>query len=145
MAERVNLADTLEELLNFTLQSFVNGTLEFDLGLPKDFCSQLLQPEPNDDLFPPSLSDTTGKSIHPFLFYFVSVTFQQFLAKILWVYFLKVLNFQNFSYLRNRELAQCVCIHAYVCVWLTTVCTHTHTHTHTHKTCMLISKPWNPS
>ncbi|TQD71873.1 hypothetical protein C1H46_042605 [Malus baccata] len=66
MAERVNLAYTLEELLNFTLQSFVNGTLELDLGLPKDFCSQLLQPEPepNDDLFPPSLSDTTGVQVY---------------------------------------------------------------------------------
>ncbi|XP_068316849.1 uncharacterized protein [Pyrus communis] len=75
MAERVNLADTLEELLNFTLQSFVNGTLEFDLGLPKDFCSQLLQPEPepepNDDLFPPSLSDTTDcfQGIPPYPLY----------------------------------------------------------------------------
>ncbi|KAM1037068.1 hypothetical protein FF1_031979 [Malus domestica] len=75
MAERVNLAYTLEELLNFTLQSFVNGTLELDLGLPKDFCSQLLQPEPepepNDDLFPPSLSDTTDcfQGIPPYPLY----------------------------------------------------------------------------
>lgn len=119
MAERVNLADTLEKLLNFTLQSFVNGTLELDLGLPKDFCSQLLQPqpepEPNHDLFPPSLSDTAGKSIHRFLFYFVSVAFQQFLAKILWVYFLKVLNFQIFSYLPTENLPNvCVFMHMYV-------------------------------
>ncbi|PQQ17023.1 hypothetical protein Pyn_31119 [Prunus yedoensis var. nudiflora] len=35
---RVNLKDTIEELLKFTLQSCTNGTLEIDLGLPKELC-----------------------------------------------------------------------------------------------------------
>lgn len=42
----VELRDRIEELVKFTLQSQVNGTLEFDLGLTKDFCFSLLQPEP---------------------------------------------------------------------------------------------------
>ncbi|PQM41847.1 hypothetical protein Pyn_13748 [Prunus yedoensis var. nudiflora] len=45
---RVNLKDTIEELLKFTLQSCTNGTLEIDLGLPKELCPRLLKPEPNN-------------------------------------------------------------------------------------------------
>ncbi|ONI29469.1 hypothetical protein PRUPE_1G199500 [Prunus persica] len=55
---RVNLKDTIEELLKFTLQSCTNGTLEIDLGLPKELCSRLLKPEPND-LSSPSHSDSS--------------------------------------------------------------------------------------
>ncbi|CAL8992769.1 unnamed protein product [Prunus brigantina] len=55
---RVNLKDTIEELLKFTLQSCTNGTLEIDLGLPKEFCFRLLKSEPND-LSSPSHSDSS--------------------------------------------------------------------------------------
>lgn len=40
----VELEDCLEELLKFTLQSHINGTLDVDhdLGFPTDFSSHLL-------------------------------------------------------------------------------------------------------
>ncbi|XVF37653.1 hypothetical protein REPUB_Repub20aG0028200 [Reevesia pubescens] len=38
----VELRNCLEELLKFTLQSHLNGTLEFDIGLSRQFCSSLL-------------------------------------------------------------------------------------------------------
>ncbi|XP_038879102.1 uncharacterized protein LOC120071108 isoform X2 [Benincasa hispida] len=50
----VELGDCLEELLQFTLQSHIDGTLEHDLGLHTDFCSHLL----NHNLPPPNLDRT---------------------------------------------------------------------------------------
>lgn len=38
----VELSNSIEELLKFTLQSHLNGTLELDIGLSKQFCSSLL-------------------------------------------------------------------------------------------------------
>ncbi|KAF3457765.1 hypothetical protein FNV43_RR02424 [Rhamnella rubrinervis] len=49
----VNLKDCIEELLKFTLQFSVDGTLEFGIGLSNHFCSHLLQPQPCH-LFPSS-------------------------------------------------------------------------------------------
>uniref|UniRef100_A0A2P2JGC6 Uncharacterized protein n=1 Tax=Rhizophora mucronata TaxID=61149 RepID=A0A2P2JGC6_RHIMU len=42
------LRECMEELLEFTLKSHVNETLEFDLGLSKYFCSKLLELGQND-------------------------------------------------------------------------------------------------
>lgn len=39
----VNLSDRMEELLRFTLESYITQTLEIDLGLSRDFCSNLLK------------------------------------------------------------------------------------------------------
>ncbi|BBG93670.1 RNA-binding ASCH domain protein [Prunus dulcis] len=68
---RVNLKDTIEELLKFTLQSCTNGTLEIDLGLPKELCSRLLKPEPNDLSFPFHSDSSTGifEGIPPYPLY----------------------------------------------------------------------------
>ncbi|XP_022145804.1 uncharacterized protein LOC111015172 isoform X7 [Momordica charantia] len=41
-ASPVELGDCIEELLKFTLQSHIDGTLEHDLRLSANFCSQLL-------------------------------------------------------------------------------------------------------
>ncbi|CAN0920892.1 hypothetical protein LINGRAHAP2_LOCUS32316 [Linum grandiflorum] len=38
----VDLEDAIDELLKLTLQSHIDGKLEFDLGLSVDFCSALL-------------------------------------------------------------------------------------------------------
>lgn len=135
MAERVNLADTLEELLNITLQSFVNGTLEFDLGLPKDFCSQLLQPEPepepNDDLFPPSLSDTTGISIHPFLFYFCFRCFPTISSQNFMCLFSRSFEFSNF-FLSTKQRTCPMCVYSCICMCMTNNCVYVYMFTHTH-------------
>ncbi|GKV29172.1 hypothetical protein SLEP1_g38121 [Rubroshorea leprosula] len=46
----VGLRDSVEELVKFTLHSHINGTLEFDLGLSKDFCFSLLKDESSDPI-----------------------------------------------------------------------------------------------
>ncbi|KAG6742445.1 hypothetical protein POTOM_053316 [Populus tomentosa] len=42
------LRDSIGDLLKFTLESHVNQTLEFILGLSKGFCIDLLEEDPND-------------------------------------------------------------------------------------------------
>jgi len=42
------LRDSVGDLLKFTLESQVNQTLEFNLGLSKEFCINLLEEDPND-------------------------------------------------------------------------------------------------
>ncbi|KMT15807.1 hypothetical protein BVRB_3g057820 isoform A [Beta vulgaris subsp. vulgaris] len=44
----VELSDCLEHLLHFVLQSSINGTLDFNLGLSADFCSTLLKQDDFD-------------------------------------------------------------------------------------------------
>jgi hypothetical protein len=44
----VNLRDFMEELVRFTLESYIDETLEIDLGLSKAFCSNLLNDDPSD-------------------------------------------------------------------------------------------------
>ncbi|XP_048332696.2 uncharacterized protein LOC107422004 isoform X5 [Ziziphus jujuba] len=63
----VELRDCIEELLSFTLQSYVNDTLEFDLRLSKCFCSQLLSPEPSDQFpLPPDFNESLeGVPLYP--------------------------------------------------------------------------------
>ncbi|XP_042984725.1 uncharacterized protein LOC122313629 isoform X1 [Carya illinoinensis] len=43
-----NLKDCMEELLRFTLESYINETLQFDLLLSKAFCYNLLKDDPTD-------------------------------------------------------------------------------------------------
>ncbi|KAF3953089.1 hypothetical protein CMV_021431 [Castanea mollissima] len=43
----VNLRECMEEVVKYTLESHINGTLEFDLGLSNSFCSDLLKLHPN--------------------------------------------------------------------------------------------------
>ncbi|KAK9945581.1 hypothetical protein M0R45_011089 [Rubus argutus] len=50
----------LEDLLKFTLECHVKGTLEIDLGLPTDFCSYLLLNHPISDT-----NSTQGDTLHP--------------------------------------------------------------------------------
>ncbi|XP_021752381.1 uncharacterized protein LOC110717901 isoform X1 [Chenopodium quinoa] len=52
----VQLSDCLEDLLKFILQSSINGTLAFNLGLSPDFCSGLLNNDHynNEDVNHPS-------------------------------------------------------------------------------------------
>jgi hypothetical protein len=42
--------ERIEELLKFTLESHIKQNLEFNLGLSKDFCINLLEEDPNDML-----------------------------------------------------------------------------------------------
>ncbi|CAK7322658.1 unnamed protein product [Dovyalis caffra] len=42
------LRDSIEELLKLNLESHINQTPEFNLGLSKDFCINLLEEDPND-------------------------------------------------------------------------------------------------
>ncbi|XP_021643357.2 uncharacterized protein LOC110637521 isoform X4 [Hevea brasiliensis] len=49
------LRECIEELVKFTLNSHINETLEFDLGLSKDFCSNLLRDDPNDSVSLPDI------------------------------------------------------------------------------------------
>ncbi|XP_057958041.1 uncharacterized protein LOC131150955 isoform X1 [Malania oleifera] len=44
----VLLKDCVEELLKFTLASSIDGTLGIDLGLSKEYCSNLLQEDPSE-------------------------------------------------------------------------------------------------
>ncbi|XP_062173623.1 uncharacterized protein LOC133879087 isoform X2 [Alnus glutinosa] len=44
----VNPRDFMEELVKFTLESYINETSEIDLGLSKAFCSNLLEDDPTD-------------------------------------------------------------------------------------------------
>uniref|UniRef100_A0A2N9GKW2 ASCH domain-containing protein n=1 Tax=Fagus sylvatica TaxID=28930 RepID=A0A2N9GKW2_FAGSY len=46
-AVNLRLSDCMEELVKFTLESHINETLEFDPGLSKSFCSDLLKHDPN--------------------------------------------------------------------------------------------------
>ncbi|XP_042490257.1 uncharacterized protein LOC122070196 isoform X3 [Macadamia integrifolia] len=60
----IELSDCIEELLRFTLSSYVNETLEFDLGLSKEYCTDLLKDD-NADLNSDG-SDTAGYvSLYP--------------------------------------------------------------------------------
>ncbi|KAK8515977.1 hypothetical protein V6N13_093251 [Hibiscus sabdariffa] len=53
----VELRNSMEELLKFTLQSHLNSTLELDIGLSKPFCSSLLnQPSSTSPIYPNSRS-----------------------------------------------------------------------------------------
>lgn len=62
----VQLNDCLEDLLNFVLQSSINGTLDFNLALSADFCSGLLK---HDDHHHHNITSPTsnGKFIPVFL------------------------------------------------------------------------------
>ncbi|KAK6914524.1 ASCH domain [Dillenia turbinata] len=46
MPGAVEMGELVEELLKFTLTSSIDGTLDFDLGLSKDYCSNLLTEDP---------------------------------------------------------------------------------------------------
>ena len=70
-AVNLRLSDCMEELVKFTLESHINETLEFDPGLSKSFCSDLLKHDPN--------SPTTGNIslIHQvLLLYSISYSFR---------------------------------------------------------------------
>ncbi|CAI9108661.1 OLC1v1008322C1 [Oldenlandia corymbosa var. corymbosa] len=58
----VHLKDCIEELLKFTLTSSING--ELDLGLSKDYCSQLLRDDDdNNHPLPPSSEVDLAKGV----------------------------------------------------------------------------------
>lgn len=59
----VDLGNCLEELVKYTLSSSINGTLEIDLRLSKDYCSVLLM----DDHLTDPASITTGKLYTPII------------------------------------------------------------------------------
>ncbi|KAB1213249.1 hypothetical protein CJ030_MR5G009656 [Morella rubra] len=62
----VNLRECMEELVRFTLESYLNETLECDLGISKAFCSNLLKEDPND---PNSTSADSYSGVPPYPFY----------------------------------------------------------------------------
>ncbi|XP_042490256.1 uncharacterized protein LOC122070196 isoform X2 [Macadamia integrifolia] len=58
----IELSDCIEELLRFTLSSYVNETLEFDLGLSKEYCTDLLKDDNADLNSDGSVTRTSPKS-----------------------------------------------------------------------------------
>ncbi|XP_043696941.1 uncharacterized protein LOC122647646 isoform X2 [Telopea speciosissima] len=54
----LQLSHCIEELLRFTLSSYVNETLEFDLGMSKEYCTDLLRADHCD--LNSDRSDTAG-------------------------------------------------------------------------------------
>ncbi|KAG8485792.1 hypothetical protein CXB51_019131 [Gossypium anomalum] len=60
----VELSNSIEELLKFTLQSHLNGTLELDIGLSKQFCSSLLN-HPSTSPISPNASSSSEASQNP--------------------------------------------------------------------------------
>lgn len=69
----VELSDCLEHLLHFVLQSTINGTLDFNLGLSADFCSTLLKHDDFDHPFHhQNLPASTSKLNCIFLFLWVT-------------------------------------------------------------------------
>ncbi|RVW88626.1 hypothetical protein CK203_032998 [Vitis vinifera] len=63
----VDLANCVEELVKYTLYSSVNGTLEIDLGLSKDYCSALLKDDHLTD--PTSISTDSFEGVPPYPLY----------------------------------------------------------------------------
>ncbi|KAK9288552.1 hypothetical protein L1049_017011 [Liquidambar formosana] len=62
----VQLRECIEELLKFTLTSSINETLEIDLGLSKDYCSNLLKDDPHD---PTSDTPDSFEGVPPYPLY----------------------------------------------------------------------------
>ncbi|GMY32580.1 hypothetical protein FCV25MIE_27822 [Fagus crenata] len=60
-AVNLRLSDCMEELVKFTLESHINETLEFDPGLSKSFCSDLLKHDPNS----PTTDSFEGVPLYP--------------------------------------------------------------------------------
>ncbi|XP_022992292.1 uncharacterized protein LOC111488653 isoform X4 [Cucurbita maxima] len=58
----IKVEDCVQELLKFVLQSSINGTLDFDLGLSSTFCAGLLKHDPSSNLLPDS---TAGVPPYP--------------------------------------------------------------------------------
>ncbi|XP_022953535.1 uncharacterized protein LOC111456052 isoform X2 [Cucurbita moschata] len=58
----IKVEDCVQELLEFVLQSSINGTLDFDLGLSTAFCSGLLKHDPSSNPLPDS---TAGVPPYP--------------------------------------------------------------------------------
>ncbi|KAL3506776.1 hypothetical protein ACH5RR_032158 [Cinchona calisaya] len=71
---RVQLKDCIEELLKFTLTSSVNG--ELDLGLSKDYCSQLLQQDDSSTPFPSFTDTLTGVPSYPLYKHLAATLYQ---------------------------------------------------------------------
>ncbi|KAE8076563.1 hypothetical protein FH972_015203 [Carpinus fangiana] len=61
----VNLRDFMEELVRFTLESYIDETLEIDLGLSKAFCSNLLKDDPSDPYLATSADSFQGVPPYP--------------------------------------------------------------------------------
>ncbi|KAB2069510.1 hypothetical protein ES319_A08G099500v1 [Gossypium barbadense] len=60
----VELSNSIEELLKFTLKSHLNGTLGLDIGLSKQFCSSLLN-HPSTSPISPNASSSSEASQNP--------------------------------------------------------------------------------
>lgn len=65
----------LEDLLKFTLQCHIKGTLEIDLGLPSDFCSYLLLNHSISDT-----NSTQGDTLHPLYKHLASTLFESIMS-----------------------------------------------------------------
>lgn len=57
----VDQKSCIEELLNYTLTSFINGTLKSDLGLSKSYCSDLLLKDSNESIA--SADNSSGMTV----------------------------------------------------------------------------------
>ncbi|XP_065866809.1 uncharacterized protein [Euphorbia lathyris] len=76
-------SDRIEELVKFTLLSHVNQTLEFDLGLSKDFCTNLLRDDPDDTVFFPAsdIGSFDGVPNYPLFKRLASALYQSLLSR----------------------------------------------------------------
>ncbi|OMO90288.1 hypothetical protein CCACVL1_07414 [Corchorus capsularis] len=58
----VDLKNCIEEFVKFTLQSHVNGTVEWDIGLSKEFCFSLINHQSSEPIFPNAYSPGVPQS-----------------------------------------------------------------------------------
>ncbi|KAJ6733924.1 RNA-BINDING ASCH DOMAIN PROTEIN [Salix koriyanagi] len=73
----VKQRESIEELLKFTLESHINQTPEFNLGLYKDFCVKLLEEDPNDTSCHSTPTDSSyGVVLYPLYICFASALYQ---------------------------------------------------------------------
>ncbi|KAJ6733927.1 ASCH DOMAIN PROTEIN putative ISOFORM 1-RELATED [Salix koriyanagi] len=73
----VKQRESIEELLKFTLESHINQTPEFNLGLSKDFCVKLLEEDPNDTSCHSTPTDSSyGVVLYPLYIRLASALYQ---------------------------------------------------------------------
>ncbi|KAJ6733925.1 ASCH DOMAIN PROTEIN putative ISOFORM 1-RELATED [Salix koriyanagi] len=73
----VKQRESIEELLKFTLESHINQTPEFNLGLSKDFCVKLLEEDPNDTSCHSTPTDSSyGVVLYPLYICLASALYQ---------------------------------------------------------------------
>ncbi|XP_034685596.1 uncharacterized protein LOC117914382 isoform X3 [Vitis riparia] len=99
----VDLANCVEELVKYTLSSSVNGTLEIDLGLSKDYCSALLKDDHLTD--PTSISTDSFEGVPPYPLYkrLSAALYQSIISGAFWEIYSTMALIHEDSSLKQKE------------------------------------------